>query len=106
MERSSTDVSSDYRWSGALRRSPNVEKDVARHIANFENDVALASVRIESLGRETRAGSDCLRRESDSKINESRAAAERFAIEYQLKYKHSVEYKSLQMPEQAKALRE
>ena len=55
-------------------------------------------VRIESLGKETRAASDSIRRESNLKLNESRAAAERFAI---VKYKHSEQYKSLQMPQQA-----
>ena len=66
-----------------------------RQIANVEREIAV-TVKIESLGRETRSAFDSLRRESDSKINESRAATERFAIEYQLKYNHSDERKSLQ----------
>ena len=67
-----------------------------RQIANVEREIAVTSEKIESLGRETRSAFDSLRRESDSKINESRAATERFAIEYQLKYNHSDERKSLQ----------
>ena len=67
-----------------------------RQIANVERKIAVTSEKVESLGRETRSAFDSLRRESDSKINESRAATERFAIEYQLKYNHSDERKSLQ----------
>jgi peptidoglycan hydrolase CwlO-like protein len=69
-----------------------------------ENDSleALTNEKLVSLSRENdslRREHESYRRETDSKINESRAAAEKLAIEYHLKYKHSEEYSSLRKQE-------
>lgn len=62
-----------------------------RQSGNVERETAVTFEKIESLGREMRSAFDSLRRESDQNINESRAATERLAFKYQLKYNHSEE---------------
>ena len=67
-------------------------------IAATKAEIALAYEKIESLRRET----ESVKRETLSKIKEAQSASERLAIEYQLKYKHSEEYVSLQKPERTR----
>ena len=62
--------------------------EIAASKAESKAEIALANLKIESL-----------RRETESKIKEAQSGSERLAIEYQLKYKHSQEYVSLQKPE-------
>ena len=70
------------------RFGSHLEAEIAASKAESKAEIALANLKIESL-----------RRETESKIKEAQSGSERLAIEYQLKYKHSQEYVSLQKPE-------